>query len=384
MSFLQLLLAEIRSFFKDKEAVLLLFGGALIYPFFYPQPYVNQVVSEVPFGIVDLDNTQLSRDIAYMADATPDLKIVNAYNSTQEAKEAVARNEIQGFLVLPYNFEKDVYLQKRPAIALAGNNTDFIFFGAIVEGSVSSILTKSADVRIVESIAEHEAPLAAVQTLEPFDIELINLFNPDSSYSLYVLPPVLTYVAEIIAFLSLTVFFAGFNERSAKGEHGYWLTEPIINILSARLLCFGVPLMLIAIYFFGPIFELYNLHRLATPSEVLALLFPYIIGIILFSNILGLLYKEREFVIPTMVFLSFPLIFTSVFVWPIQAVPELLVYLSFIFPSTPMLVASLEVNQMGATFNSVMPQFAIAWLQVVMYFLLSVYLMRRQRQKLLH
>ncbi len=42
---------------------------------FYPQPYLNEALRNVPIAIVDQDGTQSSRQLARLVDATPDVAV---------------------------------------------------------------------------------------------------------------------------------------------------------------------------------------------------------------------------------------------------------------------------------------------------------------------
>ena len=56
------------------------------------------VPEDLPIGIVDADNTTTTRTLARRLDAFQSTKIVDAYPTVAEARHAVQRNEIFGFL----------------------------------------------------------------------------------------------------------------------------------------------------------------------------------------------------------------------------------------------------------------------------------------------
>ena len=61
--------AEALRVFRDPGALLVLVGAIFLYSFFYPIPYLPEVLHEVPVAVVDLDHTPLSRQLVRMADA---------------------------------------------------------------------------------------------------------------------------------------------------------------------------------------------------------------------------------------------------------------------------------------------------------------------------
>ena len=64
---------EFRRIFTVKPAFSVLVLGAAFYALFYPQPYLNEALRNVPIAVVDRDGTQSSRDFARRVDATPDV-----------------------------------------------------------------------------------------------------------------------------------------------------------------------------------------------------------------------------------------------------------------------------------------------------------------------
>jgi ABC-2 type transport system permease protein len=83
-SFLQTL----KDIFTDKGVLLMLIIAPVIYGFFYPWPYSSEVVNHVPVGIIDNDNSTLSRTISRYAAASPQLDTQRFINE-QAAKEAI-------------------------------------------------------------------------------------------------------------------------------------------------------------------------------------------------------------------------------------------------------------------------------------------------------
>ena len=64
----------------------------------------NGQMQNLPVGVVDGDNTSLSRNIIRMVDATPELAVIHHYANEMEAQNAIKRKEIYGFLDIPMGF----------------------------------------------------------------------------------------------------------------------------------------------------------------------------------------------------------------------------------------------------------------------------------------
>jgi ABC-2 type transport system permease protein len=60
----------LRGIFRQKETLTLLVGASVLYAFFYPTPYLNQVLRDLPVVVVDRDHTALSRQLSRWLDAS--------------------------------------------------------------------------------------------------------------------------------------------------------------------------------------------------------------------------------------------------------------------------------------------------------------------------
>jgi len=67
-----------------------------IYTVFYPQPYVNEALRDVPIAVVDQDGTLASRELARRIDATPDVAVAMLRPDLPSAEREVLKRTISG------------------------------------------------------------------------------------------------------------------------------------------------------------------------------------------------------------------------------------------------------------------------------------------------
>ena len=84
------------------------FLGVAFYALFYPQPYLNEALRNVPIAVVDRDGTQGSRDFARRVDATPDVAVIEVLPDLASAEREVFARRIDGILVIPQYFEREL------------------------------------------------------------------------------------------------------------------------------------------------------------------------------------------------------------------------------------------------------------------------------------
>ena len=66
-------------------------------------------MENLPVGVVDADRTSLSRSIVRMVDATPELQVTKHYANETEARKAMQKKEIYGYLLIPSGIKSLCY-----------------------------------------------------------------------------------------------------------------------------------------------------------------------------------------------------------------------------------------------------------------------------------
>ena len=74
-------------------------------------------VQNVPVGIVDLDNSNLSRRISRNLNGFQQVKIRHRYNNFAEARDAVQRGEVLGFFLIPEDLEEQALGGRQPVVS---------------------------------------------------------------------------------------------------------------------------------------------------------------------------------------------------------------------------------------------------------------------------
>ena len=71
---------EMKSVFQDEGVLLFFIVVPLVYPLLYSWIYNNEVVREVPVVVVDMSNSQQSRQFIRLYDASPDVHVAYRCN----------------------------------------------------------------------------------------------------------------------------------------------------------------------------------------------------------------------------------------------------------------------------------------------------------------
>src|SRR5258707_2550784 len=129
---------EFRRVFALRPVCSVLMIGPAFYAVFYPQPYLNEALRNVPIAIVDGDGTSASRELARRIDATSDIAVTMVLPDLVSAEREVFARKIFGILAIPKNFERDLLHGRASPIALYSDASYFLLFQR-VSGGVAAV-----------------------------------------------------------------------------------------------------------------------------------------------------------------------------------------------------------------------------------------------------
>lgn len=161
---------------------------------------------DLPIGIVDLDNSSLSRNFARQLDATQLGKILK-YDSFAEAREDMQSGKITAVCVIPAGMYADVQASRRPTFTYYLNGLYFVG-GAL---SYKNILTmiNLADGAVQREVlrAKGVNEDAIMGRIQPVNVDVHQIGNQYTNYGYYLtnifLPGVLSLTVVIILIYSL-------------------------------------------------------------------------------------------------------------------------------------------------------------------------------------
>lgn len=204
----------------------------LLMMFFFTSLMDDGLPTEMPIGVVDLDNTSTSRSLVQRLDAFQMSRVVAHYPSVNEARHAIQRNEIYAFLYIPKGTTDDLLASRQPKMSYYYSYTT-LAAGALLMKDLKTIST-------LGSAAVGQATLRArgftdeqIQTLlQPIKIDLHQIANPWTSYNAYLSTVLVPGMIMLFIFL-ISAYSLG-NEVKF-GTSREWLALADNNIVVATI-----------------------------------------------------------------------------------------------------------------------------------------------------
>jgi ABC-2 type transport system permease protein len=328
--FIETLLAVLRS----KELLGPLVIGIILYAFYFPLPFQQQVSHELPIVLVDQENSGLTRRIARDLSATRQVEIVAEATSLAVAEKMVRDRNADGILLLPEGLTRSLLTQAPPVNVGIWLNGTYVLRASNIGDAISAVINGAAE--------EMLAPVAQELHLRrPVEVTLRPLFNTYEGFKDYIFPAVANIILQQTLLIGAAVFMG------ARRETGDW-RMPRDRLLGSwmAIALFGT---VGELFYFGLIFWVQDVPRGGNIGAILLTvpIFAFAVtGLGLFiGSFLDTGWRGMHLIAPT----SVPLFFLTGAVWPLQAMPEWLATLSHLSPATIAVHLFVRLNQMGAS-----------------------------------
>lgn len=141
--------------------------------------------TELPAGIVDEDDTNISRIIVRTLDAMQETDIKNKYSSFSDARKAMQRGEIYAFFYIPDGTTEEAIANRQPKISFYTNEA-YLVPGSLLMKDLRMASELSGLALTRENLYGHGATEdRAMGVIQPIVVETHPLNNPELDYSVY-------------------------------------------------------------------------------------------------------------------------------------------------------------------------------------------------------
>lgn len=330
----------LRALLRDVGVLMLLVGAPVLYGFFYPWFYADEVVQRVPVAVVQQDGSGLARQALRFAQASPRIDVTLVTGDEAAAQQALLRGDVMGYAVLPHGFKRQVVRSEKVVVPVYANGAYPLAAKQVQYGFAEALGTVSAGIELRRLGAGGQSSLQAASSRSPVNLQMQALFNPTEGYGSFVVAAVAVLILQQTLLMGGALLVGTWRERGeGAAPAGVWL---------GRLLALCLIGWLSGLYYFGWIFVWHDFPRGGNPLGALALLAVFVPAVVGLSALLGWWFANRERAMQVILFTSIPLAFMGGFSWPAEALPSALQWLRWLSPSTAGIQASLRLNQAGA------------------------------------
>lgn len=376
INIIQIWMTELKEIMHDKGIMIFILFVPLCYPLLYSYVYTNEVVREVPFAVIDDCNSSMSREFIRKMDATPEAHMAAHCNDVNEARQLLMERKIYGVVRIPKNFNLDIWRGEQTTVGLYCDMSSLLYYKALLLAANNVSLDMNRDIKVdnhLHPMTRQDEEIARM----PIEYDYISLFNPQSGFAAFLIPPVLMLILQQTLFLGIGMSMGNQREKClARMLPKRKLYRRPVDIVLGKAIFYFILYLLMAIYAYAAVTRWFSLPDVGDYFVFLRFIIPYLLACIFLAMVLSVLVYRREDCIMLFVFLSVPLLFMSGISWPGSEIPEFWKYVSWLFPSTFGMNGYLRIMGTGASIEDIHHEYVGLWCQVGVYGILACIMYR--------
>lgn len=300
--------------------------------FFFTSIMGDGLPKDLPAGLVDADNSSLSRSLGRNLNAMGQTEITERYSTVRDARKAVQRGEIYGFFYIPDGFSQEVQSQRQPKISFYSNYS-YMIAGSLLFRDMKMMSELSAGSATRSQLyAKGMSDEQAMAWLQPIALDTHPIGNPWLNYSIYLSNILIPGVLGLLIFM-VTVCSLGLELKQKRSLE--WLEmasgdmlRAVVGKLLPHTIIFALVGLFIDIYLYA--YLDYPLNGGFGAMYLLMLLFIFAsqgLGLLMFTALptlrLGLSFASLWGMI------SFSICGAS---FPLMGMPTIIQWASYLFP----------------------------------------------------
>ena len=357
--------AEWRRVLGDRGVLGLFVLAPVIYAVFYPQPYLGQIVRDVPIAVVDHDNSELAHGLIQALQAHGNIRVALLATTYREAQDAIFDRRAFAILGIPADTEKNVLKGVAARLPIYADSTYFILFNRALQGMIESVQAYTTDALTRGARLDSAGVQAASRLVQPVELLQIPLFNPTDSYSAYVVPAAFVLILHQTLLMGAAMLGGVAFEQGGSGARRARASAAAILGQGLAHWTIYLPGMLL---YFVIMPRIYGFSTLGSIWALAALSIPFILATSFLGQALGQVFRHRETAVLLVLASSLPQFFLVGVSWPAEALPGVLRQLRELLPSVNAIDGMVRINQMGASLAEVRPDWERLWMLTVLYF----------------
>lgn len=349
--FMKTFAREINRMVSKPIILILLFIFPIVTSIVFCDTFKAGIPKDLPIAVLDEDNSDLSRKIVRMVDATPTCQVKYNVSSAQEGKDLIVEGKIYAFILIPREFKKDIFKAKRPQLVYYYNNQMLLIGGSITKDVNVAIQTVMGGITS-KLYSRNAVPTeVAISRVNVIKVDEHVLSNPYINYSYMLIIAALIHTFQIlICFLAIWAIGSEFKDGTTKE----WLecaNGSVLTSVFAKLLPYTISFtLLIALIYWGYFviygapfngsipFTLASTVLFILAYQLTGMAFVAISGNLRFSLSSGAFYTSLGFTLAGMTY-------------PSIAMPTIMRFYSALLPLRPYLAIVVDQSQRGFPIN---------------------------------
>lgn len=328
-------------------------------------------VWKLPVGLVDLDHSNMSRALARKLNAMSRLEIIH-YPVELETRKDLADKKIFAVIILPKDTEKNTLNGKEISIQAYGDATNRLPNGLIQKDILSAYEDTISNYNKTLAMKNNWSDKDFASYEQPISASLVELYNAGISFSAIIFPGLVSMILQQSLLVACVTITLGLKRQDGDlmlfSEYmgGVSATFPIWIILS------------LVVYVILP--NILGYRQTADIPSLIAVTIPFIYAVIGLSRVITECLLHSGLIYLTLPFITLPVFFISGTIWPLQAMPSTVRFISYMLPSTWATKAMAGMNQMSMPLADVTKEIIILIILGSLYLAIGEFVYRKRNR----
>ena len=379
---------EWRAISTNAAILLVLIGGIFAYGLLYNLMYAPNLVRKTPVAVVDNSHSALSREYIRLLNATPQASVYALTPNYLEAKEWLKQSKVDGILYLPADFDARVGRGEQSVFSVYAATDAFLNFKNLQEASSRVMLAVNDAHRAEGAVFLPPQGLLAVASSAPVNVAGTALYNYTEGYGSYLIPAVMI----IIIFQTLLMVIGMvtgeeaernrrpiFSKQSQLNMNLTW-RQALYNV-SGRTFVYVMLYFIFTLFLLGLLPHFFSIPNIGNGRDIITMMIPFLIGTSFFGLAASRYFTDSEAPLLMIAFFSVGYIFLSGVSYPLELMPWYWQAAHYVVPAAPAVLAFVKLNSMGGDMADIRPEMITLWVQVVVYFLLSLWVFKHKHYR---
>ena len=376
---------EISRITIDKDIIIIILAAPFFYASFYPSLYWNKTEKKIPIAIVDLDNSEFSKEYTKRIGAHENTYVKFVTGDLAFSKSKLDLMEIHGIILIPSESEKSFKLKDKVTLKAFLNTSRFLVSNDINKASTDVAFSFNDEVKIKYFLNTGLTTAEATEMIEPVKPEIRPMFNTSDTYGDFLIPGLLILILHQTLLIGLSESIAREREdNSLKDLYNASYNNTAVAIVGKTTYYF-VLFSAYAVFSFIVFFNIFRINLIGNLLLLALLTGILIISVIFLCILISSFFKRKILALQIIAFTSYPLFLISGYVFPRHLLPVFVQHVADCFAITPYLNAYIRVTQMGAGLSNIKPELIhltiITVVMGILAFTRMYFLFKKEAQK---
>jgi len=287
---------EIRWISREPSFILMTVVLPLVVFFFFISMFSQGVPREMPVGIIDSDNSRLSRELVRRLNATPSIEIKYSVSNLEEGRKLLIQGKIYSLVFIQDEFESKASRGLSSEIIHYYNNENQLVGGTLFKDVTSTVRGLSSELLKDSLLRKGMSQSQAEAMAEPIAVNTHVLFNPYTNYMYYLLSGILPTMLQFFILLT-TIYTVGIELKKSTIQSAMETGGmSVVTVISGKLLPYTIIFSIIGLFMLTLMYKYLRFPLQGNAYLIIAATFVFVLAYqavgLLFVGLTGNLLKS--------------------------------------------------------------------------------------------